>query len=174
LRLLQLGGMLLLVHRWCPQMQRGPKPQPSNIIRLKNNPGKRRLRADIPAPEPKIPTAPLFLNAVARAEYDRMARELSKLALVSELDTACLAAYAVAFARWCECEEWVQRLGIVVKAPRGGGGMTTNPFLRGANNAMAQMLRCAAELGGSPSARQRLTSGAPSPTFSDPIDQWFS
>ncbi len=46
------------------------------------------------APETKIPPCPAHLDAVARKEFTRVAAELHKLGMVSEVSMAALAVYA--------------------------------------------------------------------------------
>ena len=72
---------------------RGRKPLPSNVVRLRGNPGKRRLNDAEPRPAPRIPTCPACLGDEARKEWKRLARELAELGLLTGLDRGLLAAY---------------------------------------------------------------------------------
>ncbi len=75
-------------------MKRGRKPKPTRLELLQGNPGKRPIERDPVAPETKIPPCPAHLDAVARKEFTRVAAELHKLGMVSEVSMAALAVYA--------------------------------------------------------------------------------
>lgn len=79
--------------------QRGPLPQPDNVRLIRgtaahNGPAKPRPRA-----VPAIPDAPQ-LDDEAKAEWARVAPELKRLGLLSNLDRAALTVYADAWSRW--------------------------------------------------------------------------
>ena len=59
---------------------RGRKPLPSNVVRLRGNPGKRRLNDAEPRPAPKVPACPSCLGDEARKEWKRLAKELASSA----------------------------------------------------------------------------------------------
>ncbi len=75
-------------------MKRGCKSKPTRLKLLQGNPGKRPIERDPVAPETKIPPCPAHLDAVARKEFTRVAAELHKLGMVSEVSMAALAVYA--------------------------------------------------------------------------------
>ena len=72
---------------------RGRKPLPSNVVRLRGNPGKRRLNDGEPRPAPVVPACPACLGEEARKEWQRLARELGELGLLTRMDRGMLAAY---------------------------------------------------------------------------------
>ena len=53
---------------------RGRKPLPSNVVRLRGNPGKRRANDAEPRPEPRPPACPGALGPEARKEWQRPPR----------------------------------------------------------------------------------------------------
>ncbi len=57
---------------------------PTNLNLLRGNPGKRKLNANEPDPEPAIPTCPSHLNDVGKKEWRRVTKEL--LALRNNLE----------------------------------------------------------------------------------------
>ena len=67
---------------------RGRKPLPSNVVRLRGNPGKRRLNDAEPRPAAKTPSCPACLGDEARKEWKRLAKELAELGLLTGLDRA--------------------------------------------------------------------------------------
>ncbi|MGH6897699.1 MAG: P27 family phage terminase small subunit [Geminicoccaceae bacterium] len=118
---------------------RGRKPLPSNVVRLRGNPGKRRLNDAEPRPAPRVPTCPACLGDEARKEWQRLARELSALGLLTGLDRAMLAAYCQAHALWVEAVASIERYGTMVKSP----------------------IRCRAPTSRSRTSRSRSWSGSP-------------
>ena len=144
---------------------RGRKPKPTALKLLTGNPGKRPLNLREPNLEPGVPDRPSHLGPEACAEWDRVSAVLQVQGIITQADRAALAAYCVAWGRWVEAERKVKEMGAVVKAPRTGVPMQ-NPFLSIANNAMAQMIKLAAEFGMTPSSRTRLE-GLPSQWDSD-------
>jgi P27 family predicted phage terminase small subunit len=151
---------------------RGRKPIPSNVHALRGNPGRRPLKENLKPPA-AIPQCPDFLSPIARTEWQRITEQLSALGLVSELDRAALAAYCVAYGRWVEAEERLRQFGPIYKSPK-TGQLTQNPFLRVANNAMAQMCRLLVEFGMTPSSRMRINIDAATAGVHDPASLYFN
>ena len=79
---------------------RGRKPLPSNVVRLRGNPGKRRLNDAEPKPAARMPACPACLGEVASKEWLRLGKELAELGLLTGLDRNLLAAYCQAHALW--------------------------------------------------------------------------
>jgi phage terminase small subunit len=62
-------------------------------VRLRGNPGKRRLNDAEPRPAPRVPSCPTCLGDEARKEWRRLAKNLGELGLLTGLDRGLLAAY---------------------------------------------------------------------------------
>ena len=71
---------------------RGRKPLPSNVVKLRGNPGKRRLNNAEPRPAIKAPGCPSCLGEEARKEWKRLAGELAELGLLTTIDRNLLEA----------------------------------------------------------------------------------
>ena len=86
---------------------RGPQPLPSNVHRLRGNPGHKSAfdLTDSVNPEIEIPNCPAHLLPEARKEWRRITPLLERLRLVSKIDRASLALYCQAWARMVWCEE---------------------------------------------------------------------
>ena len=82
--------------------QRGRKPKPTAVKLLEGNPGKRGLNAGEPKPEKKAPRCPAWLEAEAKKEWKRMAKQMERLGILTEIDMAAFAGYCQAYARWKE------------------------------------------------------------------------
>ena len=109
-------------------------------------------------PAPALPEPPPHLGEEARAEWKRVAEDLYRLGVLTEIDRVVLAAYCQASGRWVRAE-----LTLAEMAKRGGLMVRTisvnaiqNPMVGIANKAMADMVRYATELGMTPSARTRI------------------
>lgn len=63
----------------------GPAPQPTNLVLLKGNPGKRK-RPEEPKPTPVAPTRPDWLSADGRKAWDELAPELERVGLLTKVD----------------------------------------------------------------------------------------
>ena len=141
---------------------RGPKPTPTNVKLILDNPGNRPINHFEPRPQMPMPLAPAHLNEAAKAEWSRVCDELDRLGLLTGLDRAALAAYAQAYGRWEQAEEALARMAerdltthaLMIRTSNGNA--VQNPLVGAANKAMADMMRYAAEFGMTPSARSRI------------------
>ena len=161
--------------------QRGPKTKPTQLKLLTGTARDHRLNPREPQPEVICPRAPEHLTTAARAEWDRIVVELMALQLVSNLDRGTLGAYCQAYGRWSAAETALARMaerdtvteGLIVKTK--SGNLIQNPLVGAANNAMADMVRYAAEFGLTPSARSRVSGmgdGGANPYPEH--DEWFA
>jgi P27 family predicted phage terminase small subunit len=148
---------------------RGRKPLPSNVVRLRGNPGKRRINDLEPRPEPRAPTCPACLGEEARREWQRLAKELARLGLLTGIDRGALAAYCQAHALWLEAVQAIERYGTMVKSPN--GYPMQSPYVALANKQVEIMVRIAAEFGMTPSARTRIRVGERPPD--DPFEAFL-
>lgn len=159
-------------------MRRGTKPIPTHLKLIAGNRGKRRLNDAEPKPAPLLsPEPPPELNADARIEWDRVFRQLVSSGIVSVVDRGTLAAYCQAYGRWLQAErafaDMARRdpvmVGLMIKTKQ--GNVIQNPLVGTANKAMSDMVRYAAELGMTPSARSRVR--ASHDQYEDPAEQFF-
>jgi P27 family predicted phage terminase small subunit len=151
------------------ETMRGRKPLPSNVVRLRGNPGKRRLNDAEPRPAAKAPPCPACLGEEARKEWQRLARELADLGLLTGIDRGLLAAYCQAHALWVEAVSSIERYGTMVKSPN--GYPMQSPYVAVANKQVDIMVRIAAEFGMSPSSRTRIRVGDQTPQ--DPFEAFL-
>jgi P27 family predicted phage terminase small subunit len=158
-----------LVYSVSETPMRGRKPLPSNVVRLRGNPGKRRLNDAEPRPAARVPPCPACLGDEARKEWQRLAKELGELGLLTRLDRALLAAYCQAHALWVEAVASIERYGTMVKSPN--GFPMQSPYVAVANKQVEIMVRIAAELGMTPSSRSRIRVGDRPPE--DPFETFL-
>lgn len=149
---------------------RGRKPVPTEIKKLRGNPGKRPLVEDAIQPDqpPEVLPPPVFLSKEAKAEWRRLAPQIHKLGLLTSQDLGAFGAYCQAYGRWASAEAQITRDARKRAAIAGGtiiktvsGNLIQNPAVSIANAAMAQMVKYAAEFGFTPSARTRVHNAAP-------------
>ncbi len=90
---------------------RGRKPKPTALKVLTGNPGQRPLNHDEPQPSATPPKCPAWLSKQAKAEWRKLAPELSRLGLLTLVDEGSLAGYCSALAAFRSAEETIQRDG---------------------------------------------------------------
>lgn len=137
---------------------RGRRPKPTRLKVLTGNPGKRPLNINEPHPQPNVPECPAELGAAARKEWDRLARELATLNILTALDRAALAVYCNAYGIWAEATEAIQKYGTMVKSPT--GYPIQSPYVSIANRQAEIMMRIASEFGFTPASRSRISTPA--------------
>ena len=134
---------------------------------LEGNKGKRALPRNEPQPPRDIPCAPSYLNPYAREEWDRLADTLYEIGTLKSVDQGTFAAYCLAFARWRQAEEDLERMaqmdgsthGAVLKTK--AGNFIPNPLAGYVNTLRRDVQRLAAEFGLSPSARTQIEAVSP-------------
>jgi P27 family predicted phage terminase small subunit len=154
-------------------MHVGQHPVPTRLKEALGNPGKRKL---CPEPEPEVlidlPLPPDYLNQIAGAEWRRIAPQLLRLRLLTNVDIAPLAAYCEAYARWVEAQRQLkieaaadpEHKGLLVRArSRDSVGFIVNPLIGVIREAAKEMMRHALEFGFTPAARTRIASGLNDP-----------
>lgn len=134
---------------------RGRKPTPTHLKLLHGNPGKRKLNLHEPRPGPRAPTCPSHLCPSAKAEWKRLAAQLTILGVLTELDRGAMAAYCQAYGRWVEAERKLQETPLLLKMP--SGYVQQNPWLTIANKQLELMHKYLSEFGLSPVSRSRVS-----------------
>jgi P27 family predicted phage terminase small subunit len=102
---------------------------------------------------------PDYLPPTAQAEWNRISSELTRLGLLTALDTHCFAAYCQAFALWREAQRLLTKSGGALTVTSARGSEMPSPLLRIANNAAADMLKYGSEFGLTPASRSRVSVG---------------
>ena len=132
---------------------RGRKPKPTHLKLLEGNIGRHRLKNE-PRPGPALPTCPQHLSSSAKAEWKRIARQLSVLGVLTILDRAALAAYCQCYGRWVEAERKLSETPALLKMP--SGYVQQNPWLTIASKQLELMHKYLSEFGLTPVARSRI------------------
>jgi P27 family predicted phage terminase small subunit len=135
----------------------GRKPLPTDLKILKGTHRKDRANKAEPRPARRIPSAPEHLSRYALMEWGRVAVELDRIGLLSEIDRSALAAYCQAYGRWREAEEKLNTSGLLIKTS--AGNVVHNPLVGVANTALKMMHKYLTEFGMTPSSRSKVSAG---------------
>ena len=149
---------------------RGRKPKPTALKLIEGNPGRRPINDCEPRPPADPPSCPAHLAPSAKAEWKRLARDLSGCGLLTKADRAALAVYCQSWGRWVEAEKKLTETPTLLKTP--SGYVQVSPWLTIANRERELMVRYMAELGLTPSSRTRISLDPP-PDPDDPANEFF-
>jgi P27 family predicted phage terminase small subunit len=138
---------------------RGRKPKPTALKLVQGNPGRRPLNENEPAPPSTLPTCPAHLSDEAKKEWERLARVLNEMGVLTEVDRAVMAAYCQAYGRWVEAETKLRETPLLLKTP--AGYVQQSPWLSISHKQIEIMAKLMPELGLTPSSRSRLVAQAP-------------
>lgn len=136
----------------------GRPPIPTSIKVLRGTARPDRMRNE-PKPKIKAPRCPGWLSPVARREWKRLAKQLVVLGVLTDLDRGVLSAYCVAWAKWLQAEQAIEKHGLLIKTKT--GYVMQSPVVSIAKQERKAMLEAGAELGLSPAARTRINVPAP-------------
>jgi P27 family predicted phage terminase small subunit len=115
----------------------------------------RKDRAPKHEPEPRgIATCPVGLDPDAKAEWKRIAPELTRLGLLTSVDRAAFSAYCASYATWKHADKDIQERGFTITTTR---GLVKNPSVLIASDALKVMRVYIAMFGMSPSDRTRIS-----------------
>ena len=134
-------------------MKPGPRARPTLLKKFEGNPGKRQLPKNEPKPKSRkrTPQAPSFLSTLAKKEWKRIAGELHRLGLLTDLDITALAAYCQNYEMFIEAVENIKKHGVLVKQQ--SGFPVQSPYLNILNQATDRMKKWMVEFGMTPSSR---------------------
>ncbi len=135
-------------------MTRGRKPKPTAVKLAEGNPGKRRINGHEPKPAGSLPDCPAHLSAEARAEWHRIAANMNRIGLLTQVDRTTMAAYCQCYGRWVEAEQKLAETPAILRMP--SGYIQQSPWLTTANKQLELMAKYMAELGLTPASRSRL------------------
>lgn len=147
-------------------MRVGPKKKPTKTKILQGTLNVSRINPNEPEPDCKIPDPPDHLSKEALAEWNRIAPELDKMGLISEVDMASFAAYCQAYGRWAVAETLLNESeGLTIETMQ--GNIIQNPLVGIANVAMEMMRKHLANFGMSPADRAKVSSNKPTDKTTD-------
>ena len=135
--------------------KRGPKRTPLKILKMRGSSLVYSRKNELQAPA-SVPIPPVWLSREAKAEWDRVTSALGKLGVLTQLDRAVLTIYCEMWEEYRIASAYIvtptgKRTQLVLKTA--GGSLMQNPAVAIRHKAFQLLLRAAAELGMSPSAR---------------------
>ena len=138
-------------------MKRGTKTKPTAIALYEGNPGHKTKAELTDSIQPVAITdikAPLHLDDVGAAEWNRLAPILAGYNILSELDRNALEAYCAAWSEYRDCIEILRDGGRTVM--NGKGQIVARPEVAMKRNSLKEIIRIGAEFGMTPSSRAGL------------------
>lgn len=141
---------------------RGPAPKPTRLKLLAGTYRPDRVAPGEPRPLAAIPPRPRGLSAEGRRHWDRLARQLRPLQVVTLADGAALELLAEALGEWERASALVAKEGAVYRATtKSGTVLLAHPAAKQAADAWRRAQRMLAEFGLSPSSRTRVSAIPP-------------
>jgi len=134
-----------------------PKRKPTKLKIVEGNRGKRKLDLSAePQPDPVSDlTAPETLSGIAKAEWQRTAKHLHKIGLLSCIDRQALEAYCRIYEMWQQAQSNLAQEGLTVVNEKGES--RPNPLARVILMCLSEMRRYMGEFGMTPSSRAKIT-----------------
>ena len=137
---------------------RGRKPKPTAIKVLEGNPGHRPLNKNEPKPVKKAPSCPKSLEPEAKKAWRRLAPQLERMGVLTEVDRDAFAAYCTAYARWKEAEDFMtEHRTTIFKTP--SGYYQQLPQVSIAQSYLKIMNNLGTQFGLTPASRSRIIAG---------------
>ena len=140
----------------------GRKRLPTKLKLLMGNPGKQKLPKGEPEPDVRVPEPPSSLDDYALEEWNRITPVLHALGLISDLTMIDVVSYCDAYSDWRTAREELNKIRNT-KSPlaaliqtTSNGNIIQNQLMLVAKGARADMVRFAAEFGGTEIAKSRL------------------
>ena len=145
-------------------MKPGPKPTPTTLKLVRNNPGKRKLPANEPRLSPQLPPCPERFDERRRGAWSYLAKELIGMGVLTSADGVALELAASLLARYREADEHLQAEGQIMTSKE--GGLYQSPWGGLSSNLEKKLWNALAAFGMSPADRSRVQVSAP-PAESD-------
>ena len=145
---------------------RGPAKKPTELEILHGSPGHRKTDGKLKYEKSEeCPKPPLFLDAIAKKEWKRLAPVVFKAGMLTKADIAIFAAYCASYSQWVTAEKKIQarkpdKDTPVLTFTTDKGYEQQIPEIGIANAAKKQMLTLAREFGLTPSARANMNAAA--------------
>ena len=148
-------------------MTAGRKPKPTNLKLIQGTYRPDRANPSEPKPRAVVPPCPKFLQGEARKQYQKTAKKLARIGLMTELDDMALSMLCQAWVEYLEATDQVKKSGMLVKSPN--GFPVLNPYLIAGNQALKKVRALLAEFGMTPGSRSRISAAA---TADESDNEW--
>lgn len=134
-------------------MAKGRKAMPANVHKLRGSYRGDRHGDGITV-DAVLPDPPVELSEVGQKEWRRIAPELSKVGLLSNLDLTALEMYCRVYCRWLDAEKKLDEGDLVFKTKT--GYEANSAYLNVVNMCIKQMQSIMGEFGMTPATRARM------------------
>lgn len=151
-------------------MAKGRRPLPASVKKLAGNPGKRKIRPDLPSPagSPPMPKR-LLVEPLAVEKWSEMVPILLELGTLTLADGEALATLCEVYAAAQACLLELRATGPVMKTDLGGVKPNpAGPLYRGLVSLQTSLM---GEFGLTPTSRTRLGAKQEKPT--DEVEDFF-
>ena len=151
-------------------MPKGRRPTPASVKKLAGNPGKRKIRTDLPAPvgSPPMPKR-LLVEPLAVEKWNEFVPLLLELGTLTLADGEALATLCEVYAASQACLLELRATGPVMRTDLGGVKPNpAGPLYRGLVSLQASLM---GEFGLTPTSRTRLGAKQEKPT--DEVEDFF-
>jgi len=139
--------------------KRGPAKTPTNLRILRGNPSQKALPKGEPQPDidPNVPRVPEGLGKIAAAEWRRLAAQLHKVGLLTQVDLRGLEAFCDAYEKMRTASAKLRKDGLTYETVTESGSvmMRKRPEAEIYFSALAAMKSFIGEYGLTPSSRTR-------------------
>ncbi len=150
-------------------MTTGRRPIPTDLKKLKGNPGRRPLNPNEPQPKAGSAAQPSALSQAAREYWPELHEIVSSNGVYTEMDTVALVLLCDTFAEYRKLRDQVEREGATYTLPNGMA--KANPAMAMLSDSQKRLKSLLVEFGMTPSARSRVTVAGEIPP--DPIEEFF-
>lgn len=144
----------------------GRRRIPTKLHILHGNPGKKNLKKQVEQePQPNIqsevPSPPRILtkNKIARKEWKRIAPELHRLGLLSDIDLKALEVYCIIYSQWVDAIDDLRINGLMLQIRNKDGNLLSikrSPSFDIAAQCADKLRACLSDFGMTPSSRSRV------------------
>ncbi len=140
---------------------KGRKPKSNHLKLLDGNPSRAPIKKE-PIPPEGMPKPPPHLDSYAVEEWNRHAKGLYAMGLLSMLDSSTFGAYCMAYSRWRAANEILNELAQAEGAEAifvntlPSGAIVKNPIFVAYRQSAEDMVKFGADFGLSAVARTRL------------------
>ena len=134
---------------------------PTAVKELNGNPGHRTLNKSEPQPprSSRVPAPPEHLTGEAKKKWQKLAGQLHRMGVLTEVDQDALARYCVTYQRWIRAEKELAKNGDILKTTK--GNYVQSPWLAVSNRSLMLLNSLASEFGITPSSRTRVKANPP-------------
>jgi P27 family predicted phage terminase small subunit len=136
--------------------KRGPAPKPT-ALRVLQGGHPERVNLKEPVPSDRPIEAPAYLDADARAVWDRVVPDLIRQGVMTHWDSDCMAVYVTAIVHHRRAVDLVNQTNVLIAASGGHKTIVKHPAMQIIRDQAAVIKSFAQQFGLTPAARSEIT-----------------